>query len=108
MIIVLLCLILISTKIFSQSSGETLSIKIATKMADSLSLTSDQKGHIYDFNMQLHNQKMSMRQLYKDSDSLRLKLQGIEKSRDSLYHTILSDDQYQLYISKKKNLVNNN
>jgi len=54
--------------------------------------------------MQLHQQKMVMRQLHQGSDSLNYYVQRVENTRDSLYHTILTDDKYFLYKQKKEHL----
>lgn len=91
-----------------QSPAETLSNKIANKMRDTLSLADSQRIQIYNINMQLHNQKMDIRQQYFGSDSLSSKIQSVENTRDSLYHMILADDKFILYRQKKVNLVNNN
>src|SRR4030095_12646091 len=81
----------------AQTPAEDLANKIAGKMQDSLSLTPLQKSQIYSTNMQLHSRKMDVRQQYSDSDLVRSKIQQIENTRDSLYHIILTNDQYILY-----------
>ena len=81
---------------------------IAQKMKDSLGLTEQQRNQVYDINMQLHNQKMSLRQQYGNSDSTRFYTQRIEGTRDSLYHTIITGNTYTLYLQKKRNLVTAN
>lgn len=91
-----------------QSPAETLANKIAGKMKDTLSLTDSQRIQVYNINMQLHNQKIAIRQQYAGSDSLNAKIQSVENTRDSMYHIILADEKYTLYLQKKINLVNNN
>lgn len=87
--------------------AEKVANTIAKKMADSLSLTDGQRQGIYNLNMQLHSQKMEVRNHYAAYDSLRIYMQRIENTRDSLYHTVLNETQYQLYLQKKTNIVNN-
>lgn len=91
-----------------QTTSEIIAGKIATKMRDSLALSSSQQQQIYAMNIQLHRNKMAVRQKIFDRDVLRRRLQEEEDKRDSLYHSILTDDQYRLYLFKKGKLVNNN
>ena len=91
-----------------QNSAHQLAQKMAQKMKDSLSLTDAQKNQLYNINMQLHNQKMNIRQQYKAGDSLGYYLQRVENTRDSLYHQVLSGEKYLLYRQKKTRLINNN
>ena len=82
--------------------------KIAQKMKDSLNLTGLQKNEIKDINMNLYEQKKTVRLQHRGSDSLRIFLQRIENKRDTLYSAILSQQEYLLFKQKKRNLVNNN
>ncbi|MET0395004.1 MAG: hypothetical protein ABW019_17800 [Chitinophagaceae bacterium] len=91
-----------------QQPAAVLAEHIARKMKDTLQLSDAQKSSLYEINMQLHDRKKSARQQYAGSDSLRHHLQRIENSRDSLYRTILSQANYQLYLEKKKNLISAN
>lgn len=77
-------------------------------MRDTLSLSGAQRDSVYAINMRLHSLKMSLRQQYQLSDSLRYKMQRVENTRDSLYLPVLGSDKYSLYLTKKKNIVNNN
>jgi hypothetical protein len=78
-------------------------------MKDSLSISDEQKTWVYNINMQISAQKATVWQQYNGSDSLiRLNLQRIEISRDSLYRPVLSEMQFQLYMEKKQALLNNN
>jgi hypothetical protein len=92
----------------AQSPAEKLATRIAQKMTDSLSLTATQKSQLYTINMQLHNQKMTARQQHLQPDSMRVYIQKIENTRDGLYHGVLGDYKYTLYLQKKSRLVNNN
>jgi hypothetical protein len=92
-----------------QSPAVQLSEKIAQKLRDTLDLTSIQKNKIYDINMLLHNQKMAVRLQYVNQpDSMTRYIQRVEKTRDSLYRIELPLSKYNLYLQKKRNLVNNN
>lgn len=82
--------------------------KIAKKMKDTLNLTGNQRNQIYNFNMQLHTQKSAARQQFTDADLLRINLQRIENTRDSLYHSVLPEPKYLIYQQKKRNLVSGN
>jgi hypothetical protein len=82
--------------------------KIAIRMKDSLGLTEQQKQQVYDINILLFNQKAAARQAYNGTSSLSVQIQKIEKTRDSLYQTVLPPDKYFLYRGKKKTLVHNN
>lgn len=102
-------LIGISSVVFGQSNhAETISGKIAARMKDSLSLTVQKRQQIYQINLQLHQQKQSVRQQFNNNDSIRIKIQLIENTRDSLYSSVLNEQEYILYKQKKKSLVNNN
>jgi hypothetical protein len=91
-----------------QTPSVQLAHRIAQKMKDTLSLTVQQRNQVFQINIQLHDRKQEVRQQTTNPDSLRVRFQRIERRRDSLYHTLLSEDKYQLYRLKKRNLVNNN
>src|SRR5688572_30572341 len=94
--------------VFGQSNGEIYSAKVAGRMKDSLSMTQEQKIQIYNINLQIHSQKSNVWQQYNGVDSLiKIKLQEIENTRDSLYQPILNGMQFQLFVQKKKTLLNN-
>ena len=92
----------------AQSNHEQLSNHIAQKMKDSLNLTNQQRDSIYAVNIQLSEWKISVRQQYTNPDSLRRHMQIVENRRDSLYRPFLSEEKYQLYLQKKRNLISNN
>ena len=104
----LLIFIVANTSIKAQTPAEQLADRIAGKMKDSLSLTNQQKDQLYSINMQLNESKTTVRQLYNNTDSLVLKLQQVENTRDSLYGSVLTSQQFILYKQKKRKLVNNN
>jgi hypothetical protein len=80
---------------------------IADKMADSLGLTSQQRAKIFAVNLELHKQKASARTKPQDRDSIGKDLQQIENKRNGLYKTVLTPEQFQLYLEKKRLLVSN-
>jgi hypothetical protein len=90
------------------SPAESVASKIALKMKDSLSLTQAQRAQIYSINIQLHNQKASARQQFGATDSLGRVIQRIEYTRDSLYGTVLTEQQMIQYKEKKASLISNN
>jgi hypothetical protein len=92
----------------TDSIGSKVSRNILRKLSDSLNLRQGQKDSIYLINMGLHYRKMSVWHQYSDIDSLTTKIQRIENTRDSLYHKVLTDEQFTIYRNKKRNLVNNN
>ena len=81
--------------------------RIAKKMKDTLDLSAQQRQQIYQANMNLHDQKQAARQ-NSPQDSLQVRIQRIEKTRDMLYMPILGNEKYQLYLLKKRNLISNN
>lgn len=104
----LFLLVLLAGKLHAQTPAEQLSLKIAQKMKDTLSLTEQQKNQLYATNMAIHHQKMLVRQQHTITDSIRVRTQKIENTRDSLYRPILTEPKYQLYLQKKKQLISNN
>lgn len=85
-----------------------ISHKIAKKMADSLRLTAEQRVQIHQVNMQLHDQKELIRQQTTIPDSLEVRFQRIEDTRDSLYLPVIGAGKFPVYLEKKKSLVTNN
>ena len=89
-------------------SGTQYASKVAQRMADSLKLTSAQENKVYNINLGLHTQEMDTRKKYTSRDSLAVHFQKIENSRDAMYRAVLTNNQYELYMSKKIELLNNN
>jgi hypothetical protein len=106
--IIVLITILSLNRLQAQASSQQVANKIANKMKDSLSLSDEQKALIYNINIKLSNEKLAVRQSYAHSDSLQIKMQRVENTRDSLYKEVLTAPQLELYKKKKRNLVNNN
>lgn len=107
-IVALLLLAGYITNAQSSAIADSLAHKIARKMKDSLGLSDAQRLDLHQVNLQINETKMSKRQQYSGMDSLRIHIQGVENTRDSLYRPILGEEKYQLYLQKKRNLVNNN
>lgn len=112
-ILILLTILMIgSTSLRAQdatANANALAGKIANKMKDSLSLSTDQRNGIKAINLKLHEEKTAVRSRYiNNRDSVGLYLQKVEYSRDTLYKTVLSPEQYQLYKQNKRVLVSAN
>jgi hypothetical protein len=108
-ILILFIVIVLNKQLFAQhTAGEQIADKIAQKMKDTLSLSKSQKTQIYNINMQLNNSKSVARQTNTNIDTISIKIQKIENTRDSFYRLILSNKQYDLYRQKKRNLIKNN
>ena len=108
-IAILITLVMFNYQSKAQSNAEKYSAKVALRMKDSLSISAEQRIQIYNINMHIHEQKSNVWQQYSGSDSLiRIKLQEVENSRDSVYQPVLSVNQFGLYLQKKKVLLSNN
>jgi len=92
----------------NNNQAVVLAQKMAKKMKDSLELSAQQRQQLYQVNMNLNDQKQAIRQQNPSPDSLQVKIQKVERTRDSLYLPILGTEKYQLYLQKKKNLISNN
>jgi hypothetical protein len=89
--------------------AEDVANKIATKMKDSLGLTDTQRTEVYAINMNLHTQKQNARELHTgNAQATAAAVQNIEKTRDSLYQTVLTAAQFTIYKQKKRFLINVN
>ena len=86
-------------------AGADVASRIAQRLKDSLSLTLVEQQAVYAANIKLHNEKMAVRQLFSQPDSLRRHLQLVENTRDSLYKKVISQERFLLYLSKKENIV---
>lgn len=94
---------------FAQTSpSEQLAQRIANKMKDTLALTAQQTQAVYIINLNLHTKKMQARTLSTDRVIVGKAIQGVEQIRDSLYKIGFTPTQYQLYVQKKRNLINSN
>ncbi len=90
------------------NAGTQLANNIANKMKDTLALTQQKRNQVFAINIQLHNQKMIVRQQNTNADSIRVKTQRVENTRDTLYKGVLPVNKYQLYLQKKRNLIRAN
>lgn len=104
----LLLVLFFKSELNAQSDiSSQLSARIADRLKDTLTLTTVQRDSIYQVNQKLALQKATVRQTV-TGDSLRVRIQKIENTRDSLYKPILGDEKYLRYKSKKVTLLNNN
>lgn len=99
---------LFSFLVNAQSPEVEVSKKITQKMKDTLTLSPNQTDSVYSINMYLHFLKATIRQNYQGTDSIQLYTQQVERTRDSLYRRIFTENQFLLYRQKKRNLINNN
>jgi hypothetical protein len=91
------------------TEADQLANHIANKMKDSLGLSTEERDLVYQKNVLVFFRKDSVRQIHPiGSDSLRIKLQSIERRRDTLYRPILGEERFQLYLQKKNNLISAN
>jgi hypothetical protein len=104
-VIVVLFLVITRSAGAQSVSAETLAVKIADKMRDTLGLTQDTRDSLYQVNKLLQTQKFDIRQRYSNPDSVQIHTQRVESTRDSLYYPLLSRQQYELYRQKKAVLI---
>lgn len=91
-----------------ETPAQKLAKKQAKRMKDSLDLTSEQRHKLYAINMDLYQKKTKARMDYQnDSLQMRQKIQQVEKTRDSLYKTVLPPAKYTLYLQKKRTMIAN-
>ena len=90
------------------SVAESISLKISQRMKDSLGLSDFQKNQLHTINMQMDSSRQVIWRTYQSPDTLRSFLQQVENKRDSLYHPVFTEQQFQLYLLKKRNLISNN
>jgi hypothetical protein len=89
-----------------QDNTTRVSQKITSKMKDTLLLTNDEGERIFRINVLLHNKKQALRSIY-SGDSLRIYMQRIENTRDSLYRSAILENKYRIYKEKKQILISN-
>jgi hypothetical protein len=91
----------------AQSPAEIVAGRILQKMTDTLSLNNDEVGKIDSLNKLIFDRKTLVRQQFTDRDSLRVYIQRVERSRDTLYQQVLPEPKYLLYKEKKATLISN-
>lgn len=89
----------------AQTPGARLAHHIADKMADTLGLTQQQKAKVFTINMELDRRKSEARAKSSDRAVVGKELQKIENGRNALYKSVLTEEQYTLYLQKKKQLI---
>jgi hypothetical protein len=100
-LILVICIIAFGNAQGQSNPAEVLANRIAQKMKDTLQLSESQRSQIYDLNMQMHNQKMQLRQQFAGDSTLRDRIQAVENTRDSLYSPVLTEQQFLAYKQKK-------
>lgn len=88
--------------------SNSISAKISQRAKDSLGLTEGQRVRLFQLNQLIDSSKQEVWKKYDSPDSLKIHLQQIENTRDSLYRPVFSEAQYHLYLKKKKYLITNN
>lgn len=86
--------------------ADSIAVKVADRMKDSLQLTNIERMNILKVNRSLLVQKQLAFKTFDNVDSLRRKVQAIENTRDSLYQVALPDVKFELYQQKKRFLIN--
>ncbi len=81
--------------------------ELTQRMRDSLQLSNGQKDSIYAINVQLNELSTAVR-AQGQPDSLQVRLQRIEYTRDPLYLPVLGIDKFLLYKRKKVALLTGN
>lgn len=81
--------------------------RISYRLRDSLNLSNTQFKEIYSINKNLEAEKDSVWKKYDNQEFIRSGLQSVENKRDSLYHTVFTNQQYNLYKKKKNHLISN-
>lgn len=108
---VLALLLLFFAKSQAQTTGmasnntNALAANIADRMKDSLGLSTAQRDQVNTLNLQISNQKQNVRSRFANRDSITVGLQKVENGRDSLYKTVLTEQQYIIYRQKKRTLI---
>ncbi len=107
--LIFLTLTFSSINTFAQvSPNEKVTQRITKNLIDSLGLSEKQSIQINDINKQLQEFKMEQWKIYSNRDSLRMAIQRIENTRDSLYKAVISEESFIKYKKKKASLINNN
>jgi hypothetical protein len=104
----LFSLFFISTIQAQNVPGNQLSHHIADKMKDTLDLSNQQRAEVFQINKDLTDKKDKARKKSNDRAIVGPDIQGVERTRDSLYKEVLTVPQYILYLEKKRNLVTAN
>jgi hypothetical protein len=102
---VFLLFILTMTVRAQNSKAENAAAYRTQRMVDSLQLSVTQKKSIYAINLALNNQKIQVKELTKNVNTLRVQLQAIEIQRDSLYMPVLTPAQFNKYQARKATIL---
>ena len=97
-----------NNKVKQRTTAQQMDQRIADKMKVALDLDQKQWEKILKINQDLSEQKKNAFKSSEDREKVGKELQRIEDERDKKYRTVLSEQQQELYIQKKKFLLNNN
>lgn len=97
-----------NNKVKQRSTASQMDQRIADKMKVTLDLDQQQWEKILKINQELSEQKKNAFKSSSDRNIVGKELQRIEDERDKKYRSILSEKQQELYIQKKKYLLNSN
>ncbi|WP_291914523.1 hypothetical protein [Chitinophaga sp. CB10] len=79
---------------------------ICKRMQDSLHIDEMQLNNIMKINMEITRKKQQARLDNKDEIKLRMKIQTVENTRDSLFSNVLTVEQFRIYKAKKGYFLN--
>jgi hypothetical protein len=105
-ILIFIGIVIGETGLGQSATAISVSEKISQQMTDSLGLDESQRKRLNQINLQLHLQKMEIRKQFAEVDSLQKYMQRIENTRDSLYRDTMTKEKFQIYIIRKRNIVN--
>ena len=80
--------------------------QVTDRMSDSLGLSQTQRTGILNINTGLEQQKSLLFKTDTSRANISRELQRIEKQRDVLYRSVLTEKQFQQYEKSKTNLIN--
>jgi hypothetical protein len=90
----------------SDSVRITRSKQVTDRMSDNLGLSQTQRADLLNINAGLELQKSLLYKTDTSRANIGRELQRIEKQRDVLYRSVLTEKQFQLYEKSKINLIN--
>jgi hypothetical protein len=92
----------------AQNTYNEVANKQAGRLVTILDLNDSVLLKAYHINILLFQKKNDLRKQNIPLNLLIRGLQKIENTRDSLYHTFLTDDKFTLYLTRKNEVINNN
>lgn len=104
-----LLLIVLSANSYGQADTlkvDASSLRLASRMKDSIGLTNTAELRILGINETLFREKQEVWKKNTSIDSITLAIQRIENKRDALYKEVLEPAEYLLYLRKKRQILN--